>query len=186
MSNVIIIHGAYGNPSENWFPQLKEELEKEGHRVFVPHFPTPENQNLGSWLEVFEGYKKYFNKDSIVVGHSLGPAFLSNVLERSEKPIRAAFFVAGFIGELNNYPEINKINKTIADRKFDWKTIKKNCQKLDVFQSDNDPYVPIEKGKELAKHLDTEIKLVENAGHFNEDSGYVKFELLLENIKKEL
>lgn len=41
MANVIIIHGAYGNPEENWFPWLKKELEKLDCRVFVPKFPTP-------------------------------------------------------------------------------------------------------------------------------------------------
>ncbi|MDP3988435.1 MAG: hypothetical protein Q8P80_04820 [Candidatus Levybacteria bacterium] len=50
----VIFHGAYGNPEENWFPQLKEELEALGQKVVVPKFPTPQNQNLESWMKVFE------------------------------------------------------------------------------------------------------------------------------------
>jgi predicted alpha/beta hydrolase family esterase len=46
MANIFIIHGSYGNPDENWFPWLKKELEQEGHKVFVPKFPTPEDQSL--------------------------------------------------------------------------------------------------------------------------------------------
>ena len=186
MTNVFIIHGAYGNPSENWMPWLKKELGKMGCAVFAPKFPTPENQSLESWLEVFSNYERRLDGDSIVVGHSLGVAFLLNVLEKMEKePIKAAFFVAGFTGALND-PRFDMINKTFTDRRFDWKEIRKHCRKFFVFSSDNDPYVPPLKGKELAKNLGAEMIVVKNAGHFNEKSGYVKFELLLDKIKKEI
>lgn len=102
MANVFIIHGTGASPEINWFPWLKKELEKLGCKVFVPIFPTPENQSLESWLMVFDKYKRYLDEDSIVVGHSLGPAFLLSVLENLDKQIRASFFVAGFIGFLNN------------------------------------------------------------------------------------
>ena len=185
MTNVIIVHGAYGHPGENWFPWLKSELEGLGCKVFVPKFPTPENQSLENWLKVFEKYKHYLDENSIVVGHSLGPAFLLNVLEQLDKPIKAAFFVSGFVGLLGN-PDFDMINKSFVDKNFDWERIKQNCKRFYVFHSDNDPYVPLEKAKELAENLGVEIILVKNAGHFNEKSGYIKFELLLDFIKKEL
>ncbi|RLJ02162.1 MAG: serine hydrolase family protein [Candidatus Aenigmatarchaeota archaeon] len=185
MTNIIIIHGAYGHPNENWFPWLKSELEKLGCRVFIPKFPTPENQSLKNWLKVFENYKQYLNENSIVVGHSLGPVFLLNILEKLDKPIKAAFFVSGFVGLLGN-PNFDNINKTFVDKNFDWQKIKQNCKKFYIFHSDNDPYVPLEKAKELAKNLDVDIILVKNAGHFNEKAGYTKFELLLKKIKNEL
>jgi len=177
-----IIHGSYGNPEENWFPWLKTELEKTGCSVFVPRFPTPEGQTLQNWLKVFGGYEKYLDKDSIVIGHSLGVPFLLSVLER--KPAKAAFFVAGFASLLGN--RFDQVNKTFVERNFDWTRIRKNCGKFYVFHSDNDPYVPLEKAEKLAKNLGTEIILVKNAGHFNEKAGYVKFDLLLERIKNEL
>ena len=55
-----------------------------------------------------------------------------------------------------------------------------------MFRSDNDPYVPLEKAQELAKHLGVDVIIVKNAGHFNEKAGYTKFELLLENIRNVL
>ncbi|MEW5996424.1 MAG: alpha/beta hydrolase [Candidatus Micrarchaeota archaeon] len=178
-SNIFIIHGAYGYPGENWFPWLKSELEKLGCRVFVPKFPTPENQTLERWLKVFQDYEKYIDGNSIVVGHSLGVPFLLSVLER--KPAKAAFFVAGFCSLPEN--EFAEIMTTFVEKKFDWKAIRDNCKKFYVFHSDNDPYVPLEKAEELAKNLGTEIILVKSAGHFNEKAGYTKFEMLLEKIK---
>jgi uncharacterized protein len=183
MVNIIIIHGSYGNPEENWFPWLKSELEKLGHTVFVPTFPTPENQSLNSWMKAFEKYKKYLNKDSLVIGHSIGATFLLSIIEQSNVSINSAFLVSGFIGSLNN-PEFDKINKSFAEKKFDWKIIKNKCPNIFIFHSDNDPYVPLAKAKELSEHLDAKLTIVKNAGHFNKSAGYTEFELLLNEIKK--
>lgn len=181
MTNVFIIHGAYGHPKENWFPWLKEKLEDKGCQVFVPEFPTLENQTLDNWLNIFKDYESHLSEDSIVVGHSLGPAFLLNVLEQREKPIKAAFFVAGFTGLLG-IPKFDKINKTFTDKTFNWEKVKQNCKKFYIINSDNDPYVPIEKGEELAKSLGSEVKIIKNAGHFGSSAGFDSFNLLLSKI----
>jgi len=177
---IFIIHGSYGHPGENWFPWLKNELERNGHEVFVPRFPTPENQSLDKWMEAFKKYEKYLDENTIMVGHSLGPAFILNILEKLNHPIKACFFVSGFTGLLGG--EIDKINKTFCDREFNWEKIKKNCKKFFLFHSDNDPYVPLEKAYELNEKLDGELEIVKGAGHFNEAAGYTKFPLLLEKI----
>ncbi|MFA6474685.1 MAG: alpha/beta hydrolase [Patescibacteria group bacterium] len=185
MSNIFIIHGAFGQPKENWLPWLKSELETLGNTVYVPKFPTPDNQTLASWKDVFSEYEKLLDQNSIVIGHSLGVAFLLDVLERINQPIKAAFFVAGFISLLDN-PAFDEINKTFVDRSFIWPNIKQNCPKFYLFYSDNDPYVPINAANKLSTELGVTVTLVKNAGHFNDAAGYNKFVLLLEAIKKEL
>ncbi len=183
MPNIFIIHGAFGNPEENWFPWLKKELGKLGHEIFIPKFPTPDNQTLENWEKVFQEYKKYLDENSIVIGHSLGVVFLLRVLERESKPIKAAFFVSGFTDLLNN-PTFDEINQTFIEKNFNWLKIKNNCNKFYVFHSDNDPYVPLSQAKKLSKKLDTNLNLVKNAGHFNKGSGYSEFSLLLAQIKE--
>ena len=175
----IIIHGSYGNPEENWIPWLKSELEKLGHKVFVPKFPTPKNQNLENWLKVFKDHEEYLDDDSVLIGHSLGATFILTILET--RKVKAAFLVAGFIGLLGI--DSDNINKTISDRKFNFQKIKENCKKFFIYSSDNDPYVPLDKGKELARNLESELKIIKNACHFNEKAGYKQFPLLLEDIK---
>ena len=184
MVNIIIIHGTGGNPNGNWFPALKTELEKLGHKVFVPKFPTPENQSLESWTKIFEEYKQYLDDKSIVVGHSLGPAFLLNIIEKLEHPIKCAFFVAGFTGLLGN-SKYDELNRTFTTKSFNWIKIKNNCKSFFVINSDNDPYVPLERGERLAKNLNTELIVIKGAGHINKESGYTEFEFLLKKIKKE-
>ena len=51
-----------------------------------------------------------------------------------------------------------------------------------MYHSDNDPYVPLEKGVALANGLGSEVILVEGAGHFNVEAGYTRFERLLEDM----
>ena len=185
MASVFIIHGTGGNPESNWFPWLKQELESVGCKVFVPKFPTPENQSLKSWLVIFERHKKNLDENSIVVGHSLGVPFLLNVLEQTRKPIKAAFFVSGFTG-LSGNKTYDNLHRTFVDKVFEWKSLKQKCKKFYVIGSDNDPYIPLENAKDLAKRLGAEFTVLNNGGHINQDSGYKKFELLLEKIKAEL
>jgi len=178
-----IIHGTFGHPQENWFPWLKEELEKLGFEVFVPAFPTPEGQSLESWMRAFEEFLPKVDWETIFVAHSIGPAFVLSVLERLEKPVKACFFVSGFVGSLGKR-EFDEFNDDIAKREFDWSKIRKNCGRFFLFHSDNDPYVPVEKARNLGRLLGARPIIVKGAGHFNEKAGYKEFPLLLEKIRE--
>jgi uncharacterized protein len=182
--SAFIIHGAYGNPQENWFPWLAMELEYQGFNVYAPKFPTPEKQSLEEWYAVLKSYSSHVNEQTIMIGHSLGPSFILTVLERINTPIKSCFFVAPFIGLLNN-PDFDKINKTFVEKDFDWEKINSNCKKFNLYSSDDDPYVPLEKGKFLSAKLNTELNIVSHAGHFNKSSGYLSFPKLLHDISLE-
>ncbi len=177
----IIFHGSYGSPEENWIPWLKRELEKLRWEVFAPKFPTPEGQSLENWLKVFKKYEKKLDSHTILIGHSLAPAFILRILELSEKPVHSCYLVSGWIGNLG-LPEFDQINRTFVEREFDWKKIKSRCGRFVVFASNNDPYVPGEKTGELADALEAEFILVKGAGHFNAKAGYSNFPLLLKKL----
>lgn len=185
MSNIFIIHGTYGSPEENWFPWLKEELEHLGHKVWIPRFPTPENQSLQNWLKIFDGYREYLDEETIMVGHSLAVAFILNIIEELKKPIKAAFLVSGFMSYLGN-KKFDGPNSSFVSPILDWNIVKANCRKFVVFHSNNDPYVPLSKAEFVAKRLGINIKLISNGGHLNAEAGYTRFPELLEEIKKEL
>lgn len=180
MTTVIIVHGLGGHPNENWFPWLKAELEKLKCQVFVPQFPTPENQGLDSWLRVFTDYERYMGRGTILVGHSLGVAFILNLLEKYRA--KAAFLVAGYTGLLDN-PMFDDLNKSITDRDFDWKAIRKNCDQFFVYCSDNDWAVPLKKAQEVANNLKAKPTILHKAGHINEGAGFKKFEKLLDDVR---
>ena len=180
MARAFIFHGTAGYPEENWFPWLKAELEERGCRTIVPQFPTPDNQTLDNWLEVAGKHGEGMAGTPILIGHSLGGAFLLRLLERGVKA-KAAFLVATPIG-IGNVKN-RKTDGDFTDRPFDWKKIRENCPAFFVIQSDNDPYVPIENGKALAKNLGVEMIFLPGCGHFNKAAGFAKFEFLLQKIE---
>lgn len=184
MTNVFIFHGTEGYPEENWFPWLKEELEFLDCKVIVPQFPTPKNQTLENWFKVFERYKDLYNADSILVGHSLGGAFLLRVLEKYDIKIKAAFIVAAPVGvmPIKNYDS----DKLFIGHPLNWEQIKNRAKRFYVFHSDNDPYVSLGNGQELARKLETDLTFIPNAGHFNAAAGYLRFDVLLEKIKQNI
>lgn len=184
MARVFIIHGAYGNPEENWFPWLREQLEGIGCEVIVPRFPTPKGQSLEGWLSEFERFRSKVDAGTMFVGHSIGAAFILNVLERIEVKVRAVFFVAGFIAHVvDPTGEINAINGTFYEKGFDFDIIKRNCGEFYVLNSDNDRYVTLENARRLCTPLGATLMLIEGAGHFNRQSGYTKFPQLLDMIE---
>jgi uncharacterized protein len=182
--NIFIFHGTEGYPEENWFPWLKKELEKEGHKVFVPQFPSPPKipAKINEWFDVLKNYENYIDENTILIGHSLGGVFNLRVLEQLKHKVKAAFFIGTPIGirQILNYDRDNDF----SGFSFDWKNIINKTTNFIVFQSDNDPYVSLGNGEELAKKLNTQLNFVPNAGHFNEKAGYLKFDLLLNKIKE--
>lgn len=183
MRNVLIFHGTEGYPEENWFPWLKEELENRGHKVHVPHFPSPPvvPASLEEWLKVLEDYQQFIDEESVIVGHSLGGVFTLKILEDLPHKVHTAVFTGTPVGvrPILNYDRDSAFNSF----DFDWDSIKTKADNFIVFQSDDDPYVSLGNGEELAKQLGVELSFIPNAGHFNAKAGYTKFNDLLEKLE---
>jgi len=183
-TNVFIFHGTEGYPEENWFPWLKKELEAKGCKVFVPQFPSPPivPAKISEWFEVLKKYESEINENTIIIGHSLGGVFALRVLEQLKHPVRAVFLVGTPIGvkPIANYDRDN----SFSGFDFDWTAIKNNSKHFTVYHSDNDPYVSLGNGEQLAKELGVELSFVPNAGHFNAKAGYLSFPDLLEKVRK--
>lgn len=181
---IFIFHGTEGHPKENWFPWLKRELEKKGHNVFVPQFPTPPvvPAKISEWFDVLKDYEQHINEDTILIGHSLGGIFTLRILEQLKHPVKAAFFIGTPIGvkPILNYDRDN----SFSGFSFDWGNIYNKAHHFVVFQSDTDPYVGLANGQQLSEHLGIKLNFVPNAGHFNAKAGYLKFEKLLEEVNK--
>ncbi len=181
-NNIFIIHGTEGYPAENWFPWLKQELEKLGCNVFVPQFPSPPivPAKISEWFDVLKNYEQYINEETILIGHSLGGIFTLRLLEKLEKPVKGACFVGTPIGvkPILNYDR----DSSFSGFSFDWQNIKNKAKYFVVYQSDNDPYVGLENGKVLSEKLGVDLTFIPNAGHFNKKAGYTSFPNLLEKI----
>jgi hypothetical protein len=181
-NNVFIFHGTEGYPEENWFPWLREKLEEKGCKVIVPQFPTPPivPAKISEWFDVLKEYEKDINENTIFVGHSLGGVFVLKVLEKLNNPIKAVFLTSTPIGikPILYYERDN----SFCGFNFDWDIIKNKAKTFEVFHSDNDPYVSLANGEQLAQKLGVELTFIHNAGHFNTKAGYLSFPNLLTKI----
>lgn len=180
MKNAFIFHGTAGSPEGNWFPWLKDKLEDCGVVTTVPRFPTPEGESLTAWFEILDAQPQKIGPDSLAIGHSKGGMFLLKVLERLAEPVEIAIFVSAPIGvkPIKYFAEDEKF----SNFNFDWDKIRGKAKKFVVYHSDNDPYVSLANGKQLAEKLGVELTFVPNAGHLNTESGYTQFAQILEAI----
>ena len=181
MKTAVIIHGSMGNPDRHWYQWLKGELEKLGFEVFAPQLPIEESeQTVANWLKTLEPMKEKM-AGGIIIGHSLGAPFIVDLLNEWDVKMKGAFFVGGFIGP----HEVEGVTfEDFSERDYNWEKIKNSCEHFVVLNSDDDPYVPLEKGRMLAEKLGIEVTVVPKAGHFQSQSGYETFPLLLQKIEE--
>ncbi|MDO8648925.1 MAG: alpha/beta fold hydrolase [Candidatus Peregrinibacteria bacterium] len=184
MATAFLFHGVGGSPEENWFPWMKAKLEEKGITVIIPQFPNPDQPQFSEWLEHFAQYRDEMNEDTVFIGHSLGAAFTLRFLEKSDVRIDSAFLVAPVWSVMGNEYDPLMTSFTVAP--YDWNRIRKRCEKFAVIQSDNDPYITVEKSEVLAENLGAEVTLIPGGGHFNSRAGYTEFPQLLEEIEKTL
>ena len=92
---VIIVHGWDGHPQEAWFPWLESELEKRGFEVQIPSMPNPPKPKIDDWVKHLSKSAKSIDKDTVLVGHSIGCQTILRYLEglpRDKKIRGPAFF----------------------------------------------------------------------------------------------
>jgi predicted alpha/beta hydrolase family esterase len=78
--------------------------------------------------------------------------------------------------------DFDTVNETFVCREFDWERIRKNAGAIHLYAGDDDPYVPKEKGPELAEKLKAKLVVVPGGGHLNAEAGYLEFKLLLDDL----
>ena len=180
MNTCFIIHGSFGDSHEHWIPWLKAELEKKNFEVITPDFPIGKDaQFYDSWKEILDKFKNKINKNTIFIGRSIAPIFIVKYILESNLKIKALYSVSGFNGYIN-IPDYDYVNKTFFLDEI--KNFERLCHKRVCFLSKNDPYVPYYLLDMFSKNIRAKRYVIEDAGHFNTDSGYGQFQELLNLI----
>lgn len=182
-SNVIIVHGAYGHPFENWFNWMKTELESLGIECFVPQLPTPDGQELKNWLHVFNStVSPMITHDTILIGHSLGSAFLLRWLEQANQSVFSTILVGPFIGAVG-IQKFDKINESFFENGFDWHSIINKSKQFFCYHGSNNPYISRSNFNFIANNLQARKITISQGGHLNEAAGFSSFPQLLIQLK---
>lgn len=164
MSNtkVIFIPGNDGGTTQhNWFPYLKEELEKLGLEVIAAIFPDPIVASEKKWLP----FVKELGADekTILIGHSSGAVAAMRFAETSK--ILGSVLVGACYTDLND--ELEK-QSGYYNRSWDWETIKANQKWIIQYASVDDPYIPVEEARHIHTQLGTAYYEYKDQGHFGD------------------
>lgn len=173
---VLILHGWGGSDFPHWQSWLASELVKDYGKVSFLKFSDFDSPKLDVWKKELEDELLDFKPD-IVVCHSLANTLwfhLCNDININE--VEKLFLVAP--------PSINCDIKELEEF-FPVEIPKSLSAKNTILvTSTNDPYMNQDEAKELQHSLNIEMKVLENAGHINADSGFGKWDWILQTINK--
>ena len=173
---VLILHGWGGSDSPHWQSWLAGEVAKDYGKVSFLKFSDFENPKLDVWKKELKDELKEFQPD-IVVCHSLANTLwfhLCNTKNLSE--VKKLFLVAPPSMSCN-IKELEEFFPVEVPHNL-------NAKEIILVTSTNDPYLNQAEAKELQSSLNIEMKILQNAGHINADSGYGKWDWILEEIQK--
>ncbi|MEA2017374.1 MAG: alpha/beta hydrolase [Campylobacterota bacterium] len=177
---VLFLHGWGGSDFPHWQAWAASELIKENYTVSFPQLPNRDNPTLNEWIDFLEKEFDHFKPD-IVVCHSLANILWFHFVQKMEqfdiKPIEKLMLVAPVkqncdIEELKTFypypiPADLKANEII------------------MVSSTNDPYINVDEAIDLQSKLNIGLKILDDAGHINADSGYGELSCVVEWIKRD-
>lgn len=178
---VIFIPGnGGGSPKDNWFPYLKEALEKYKVQVIASEFPDNILARESYWVPFLKDNLKA-DEQSILVGHSSGAIAAMRYAETSR--LYGSVLVGAYHTDLGIAAEVES---GYFNRPWNWEAIVKNQNWIIQFAALNDPWIPIQEARFVRDMLKTEYHESLDAGHFGGDYFKPDFPELLDAIKKRI
>ncbi len=149
--NIILIHGKDTNPSQKWYPWLKNEAEKRAIHCIVPELPRTNNPVLSEWLDEIDKIKP--NRDSILIGHSRGGVAILRWLQRqpTDKKVKKVILIAANNPSIPEKNQKEDTNGFYEEGPYDFQQIIKHCSDFTVLHSKDDEWVPFASGEEIAR-----------------------------------
>lgn len=173
---VLILHGLNGSDFPHWQAHLASDLIKDNYIVSFPFFPNRDFPKLEEWKEVLKKELEHFKPD-IIICHSLANILWFHICDELDISLDKLMLVA----PVRRDCDIKEISE------FFPYPIPKDLKAKEAIMatSDNDPYITLDEAVDLQQKLNVGMKIMENAGHINADSGFGKLDCALDWIKRE-
>lgn len=181
--NFVLLHSYGGSPGRNFFPWLKRELTKRGYKVQVPLLPHSDKKRANEKDDMAALWKQTkFNKNTVLLGHSLGAVVAMKAVEKLNHPIRKLIVVGGFIKP--KFEDQPRFFEKTFNWKFNFTKIKRNAPDIRILHDLNDKVVPLSRAQELHTALGREPILFEAENmHFRGKREPVVLENCIDLIK---
>ncbi len=176
----IIIPGNGGDdPKDKWFPYLERELPKLGIEVINNQYPDAILARSKFWLPFIK--EQGADESTILIGHSSGAEAAMRYAENNK--ILGSVLVGSYVSDLGIKDEKES---GYFDTPWNWEKIKENQKWIIQFASTNDPFIPIEEARTIAKELHTDYHEYTDQGHFGSADNKTEFPEMIEAIKAKL
>ena len=177
MKAIIIPGNGNTDITENWFQYVKKELQELGLDVIAENMPDPDLARKEYWLPFIK--EKLSTKDAILIGHSSGAVAILRYLETNE--CKLAILVGVCYTDLGDEHEKES---RYFDEPWKWDKIKDNAEKIVIFASRNDPYIPISEAVFIKDKVNAEYHEYSDEGHFGSDVNKTEFPEIITVVKK--
>ena len=179
-AKIVILHGKHGTPENYFYPWLKNELEKRGHKVYLPALPNTEEPNDEEQAD-YVLKNNFLDKDTIVITHSFGGVVAMRLLERGIKIRGLILFATPITGIFLDKKFRPSVTNAIA-KGFNYEAIKKQVDFFKVIFDSGDNIVPQKDAEILAKNLGVYPEYVKaREPHFCATEEPEMLNLILEN-----
>jgi len=161
MKNALILHGTSAKPVDNWFPWLKEVLEKNNYQpVWVPELPGAESPDMTTYRKFIFESDFEFTPETLMVGHSSGAVTVLSLLEALEdgQSIDTAVMVGVYRPEIKHYSSTEELQV---------EKIRSKANRFVFLHSDNDPFCPLEHAEFFTRELGGELVMSPGQDHFS-------------------
>src|SRR3990167_2360301 len=149
---IIYIHGNGATHwSFAWAKWLKEELGKHGYETFFETFPDSVIARGSCWLPFLKNHIKAGEND-VIVGWSSGAVAAMRFAETNK--LKGSVLISPCYTDLGD--ELEK-QSGYYDKLWDWESIKKNQEKIDLVYGDDDPFIPQDQFEHISEKLNPEV-----------------------------
>jgi pimeloyl-ACP methyl ester carboxylesterase len=161
---VILIHGNGGcTAADFWLPWVERELEADGLAVVNRTFPDNYKARASHWLPFLDELGA--DENSILIGHSSGALAAMRYAETHR--VLGSILVGVCHTDLGDSLEAAS---GYYDTPWQWDRIRANQAWTAVFNSTDDPHIPIEEARFVAARLRSSYFEFNDRGHFTDST----------------
>ena len=173
----ILIHGNGGcTAADIWLPWLERELSSLGIKVVNQTFPDNIKARAKCWLPHIEALGT--DQRTVLIGHSSGAVAAMRYAETH--PLLGSILVGVCHTDLGDSLEAASGYYSPA---WQWDKIRGNQQWIAIFNSTDDPHIPIAEARFIAAQLRCSYFEFNDRGHFVDSQ---QFPELLEFVRRKL
>ena len=187
MKRVVIVHGWDGSPEEPMHKWLKKKLEEKEFNVTAPKMPHPGTPEINSWVGKLNEVIKNPNKETYLIGHSIGCQTILRYLERLDLNIKigGVVLIAPFMHlDKKRLKEEGtlEIARPWIEKEINFNKVIVHTNKFVSIFSDNDPFVSLKEKEIFKERLNSNIIIEHNKGHFDPSSNIKELPSALKSL----